>query len=92
LAGGDGHGLVAGQLAGPNLRSLQVGEDPDGPAQFVLQTPQRPDQSRELVGLAVGKVIADDVDAESEHRSQHVRGLQGGPVGGHDLGLLQLGR
>ncbi len=92
LAGGDGHRLVTGQLAGSDLRPLQVGEDPDGPAQFALQTPQRSDQTRELVGLAVGKIIADNVDAESEHRSQHVRGRQGGPVGGHDLGLLQLGR
>ena len=89
LAGDQQHGLVVLQLAGADLRALQVGEDADGLAFFAGDVAHHLDQLGLLRMGAVREVEAGDVESGADELAEDFGSAGGGPEGGDDLGAAE---
>jgi hypothetical protein len=83
------HGRAAGERSDPQLRSLQVDQDADGPAVVVLDLPDRRDQLAHAVVRGVAHVDAEHVGAGLEQLGDHRRIARRGAERGDDLGAAQ---
>ncbi len=93
LTRGQGHvhpglelGVVAGELADPQLRAGQVAEDRDLAADGLGGRADRLDRLRMFVGAGVGEVEPEDVGTGADHLLEHARRPARRADRGDDLG------
>src|SRR5690606_24483295 len=79
--------LALGELAEAKLRSLEIGQDADGPADRLLDGADAADQRAHQLMVRMTHVDAEDIRTRLEQPFQHrlVRGCR--PDGGEDLDL-----
>ncbi len=82
--------LAGGETLDADLRPLQVGEDADFAALLRRCRTHRRHACRLLLGRAMGKIQAHDVDAGADEIIEHTGDIGGRAEGGQDLGATQV--
>jgi hypothetical protein len=80
-------GFALGEFSDADLRSLEIGENADRPSDAGSHLAHQLRAGDVVLGLAVGKVEAHDIDAGTDHPFQDVSVRGGRTERGNDLGI-----